>query len=272
MEGCSRSSRSCVAKISPLGLFETRHLLIACVGLAGIVGTGMMAAEVAGPRAGILAGAMLALTPAWIGHAWFNSKDIPFATAATIATWFATRIAVRGVPPRVVDILGSRNRHWRRAGHSCGRIFPGGVSALPLACWESQPSSRGATLDALRRTARVTALRFLALIPVAWLLMLATWPWAWSAPIVAPVVAMKFASRFPFDGTTLFRGELLKPTAVPASYLPTWFAITTPEFYAVAFAMGLVALAAATPHHGACQCSRIGNHQSWRSHCQSPPR
>ena len=57
-----------------------------------------------------------------------------------------------------------------------------------------------ATLDALRRTARITALRFLAFIPVSWLLMVAIWPWAWSSPIIAPLVAMKFASRFPFDG------------------------------------------------------------------------
>jgi hypothetical protein len=85
-------------------------------------------------------------------------------------------------------------------------------------------------------------LRLLVVIPVAWLLMLAMWPWAWSQPIVAPVVAMKFASRFPFDGSTLFRGVFLKATDVPATYLPTWFAITTPDFYFVAFTLGVVAL------------------------------
>src|SRR5438093_5897709 len=36
-----------LTKLSPLGVFETRHLLIACVGLAGIVGTGLIASEVA---------------------------------------------------------------------------------------------------------------------------------------------------------------------------------------------------------------------------------
>ena len=116
-------------------------------------------------------------------------------------------------------------------------------------------------LHALLRTARITLLRFLVVIPVAWLLMVAMWPWAWSAPIVAPLVAMKFASRFPFTGTTLFRGELLKATAVPASYLPTWFAITTPEFYFVAFALGLGRVRHPTSHHGAGRRSRIGDHR-----------
>ena len=204
-----------VAKISPLGVFETRHLLIACVGLGGIVGAGAMASEVAGPRAGILAGAMLALTPAWIGHAWFNSKDIPFATAATIVTWFATKIGVRGVPPRVGDVRGAGIATGAALGIRAGGYF---LVAYPLAACllgiAAGINRRNA--HALSRTARITALRFLVMIPVAWLLMVAMWPWAWSSPIVAPLVAMKFASRFPFDGNTLFRGELLNPTAVPA--------------------------------------------------------
>src|SRR5262245_1593915 len=96
-----------VARLSPLGMIETRHLVIAGVGFGGVVGTGLVASEVAGPLAGILAGAILALTPAWIGHAWFNSKDIPFATAAIFVTWFATRMAKRGVPPPIADTLGA---------------------------------------------------------------------------------------------------------------------------------------------------------------------
>src|SRR5262249_39554375 len=82
-----------LARLSPSGMIETRHLLIALVGLLGIVVTGLTASEVAGPRAGFLAATALTLTPAWLGHAWFNSKDIPFGTAAIIVTWLATRIA-----------------------------------------------------------------------------------------------------------------------------------------------------------------------------------
>ena len=172
-----------VAKISPLGVFETRHLLIACVGLGGIVGAGAMASEVAGPRAGILAGAMLALTPAWIGHAWFNSKDIPFATAATIVTWFATKIGVRGVPPRVGDVLGA----GIATGAALG-IRAGGYFLVAYHCHRAGNTKRNqqARRSRMIRSARITALRFLVTITVAWLVMVAMWPWAWSSPIVAP--------------------------------------------------------------------------------------
>ena len=232
------------AKASPLGVFETRHLLIACVGLGGIVSTGLLAGEVAGPRAGFLAGTVLTLTPAWMGHSWFNSKDIPFATAATVATWFATRIAVRGVPPSKLDTFGTGIAIGFALGVRSGGYF---LLVYPLVgcllAWLAEAPRSKASLAAVR-TAGLSLLQVLAVIPVSWLLMIVAWPWAWSAPVVAPLVAMKFASSFPFSGDTLFRGQLLKATAVPSSYLPTWFAITTPELYLVAFVLGMGAFVA----------------------------
>jgi hypothetical protein len=230
-----------LARLSPLGVLETRHLLIAGVGLAGIVGTGLVASEVASRRAGILAGAILALTPAWIGHSWFNSKDIPFGTAAIFVTWFATRIAARGAAVRVTDILGT--------GIAIGialAIRPGGyfLAVYPLcACLLGiATSNKRRDLPSILQAVRLTLLRFVPVMPVAWLLMLLAWPWAWSSPVVGPLVAMKFASRVPFTANTLFQGELIEASAAPASYLPTWFAITTPDYYFVAFTLGVVAL------------------------------
>ena len=231
-----------IARFSPLGMIETRHLVIACVALLGVVVTGLTASEVAGPRAGFLAGAMLALTPAWIGHAWFNSKDIPFATAAIIITWLATRIARRGAPPRMIDALS--------AGIAIGialAIRPGGYFlAIYLFCacaLAISASNKDRDPRWLEQTARLTILRFGAMVPVAWLLMLIAWPWAWSAPVVGPLTAMKLAGHASFTTTTLFRGQIVGASAAPLSYLPTWFAITTPDFYFVAFGLGVIAFA-----------------------------
>ena len=231
-----------LAKISPVGVIETRHLLIALVGLGGIVATGLLAAEVADARAGFLAGAVLTLTPAWIGHAWFNQKDIPFATAATMLTWLATRIAIRSRPPRFTLALATGIVLGMALGIRPGGwflvIYPACACLLCIAAGGSRPVAP----SMLRRTWLTLWEFFIVAIPIAWLLMLVAWPWAWSSPVVGPVIAMKFASRVPFTADALFRGELLKPDAVPSSYLPTWFAITTPEFYFVAFAMGVVAI------------------------------
>jgi len=165
-----------LARLSPLGVFETRHLLIACVGLTGIVGTGLIASKVAGRRAGILAGAIWALTPPWIGHAWFNSKDIPFATAAIFVTWFATRIAARGAPARVTDILGTGLGTGIalaiRPGGYFLAIYPLGACLLGVAA-----SNKGRDLPSALQTARLTLMPFVFVVPVVWLLMLLAWPW-----------------------------------------------------------------------------------------------
>jgi hypothetical protein len=50
---------------------------------------------------------------------------------------------------------------------------------------------------------------------------------------------MRDASHFGWGGEMLFRGKLVQAQAAPADYLPTWFAITLPETYALAAVCGL---------------------------------
>ena len=68
-------------KISPFGVFETRHLLSALVGILGMAGGWRLGRALGGPRAGMIALVLIALTPAYYGHSFFNPKDIPFACA-----------------------------------------------------------------------------------------------------------------------------------------------------------------------------------------------
>ena len=70
-------------RVSPLGTYETRHLLNGLVGLFGLFVTWRLACSVASGRAGLLALALLATTPAYYGHMFINPKDIPFAAALT---------------------------------------------------------------------------------------------------------------------------------------------------------------------------------------------
>jgi len=80
----------------PWGPYETRHVLTAVLAVLGIVAVWKTANRIAGPRAALFAGAMLALTPAWVGHGLFNGKDIPFATAAAFVAYATTCIAMPG--------------------------------------------------------------------------------------------------------------------------------------------------------------------------------
>ena len=79
-------------KFSPLGVYETRHLLNGFVGLFGLVGCWKLGRVLGGPRAGVIALLFLVLTPNYYGQMFNNPKDIPFAVGGVWASYYMVRI------------------------------------------------------------------------------------------------------------------------------------------------------------------------------------
>src|SRR6266511_5137987 len=75
-------------KFSPLGVYETRHVLNALFGLVGIVGAYKLGAHLSGPRGGLFSAVFLTLMPVFYGHLFNNPKDIPFATLCVFAVYY----------------------------------------------------------------------------------------------------------------------------------------------------------------------------------------
>src|SRR5882757_3864376 len=73
-----------IAKGLPFDLFETRRLLGAAVGIAGIAVTWRIGRRIGGPVAGRIALLLLAACPLYYGHMFFNPKDAPFAVAMAV--------------------------------------------------------------------------------------------------------------------------------------------------------------------------------------------
>jgi hypothetical protein len=73
------------AKILPFGLFETRRLVGAAVGLVGLFATWRLGRRLGGPVAGFFALLLLATCPLYYGHMFINAKDGPFAAVMMIA-------------------------------------------------------------------------------------------------------------------------------------------------------------------------------------------
>ncbi|MGA6978630.1 MAG: glycosyltransferase family 39 protein, partial [Pseudolabrys sp.] len=73
-----------VAKILPFGLFETRRLVGACVGIVGLIATWRIGRHLGGPIAGLIALVLLATCPLYYGHMFMNAKDAPFAAAMAV--------------------------------------------------------------------------------------------------------------------------------------------------------------------------------------------
>src|ERR1700756_3821418 len=79
-------------RVSPIGIYETRHLLNAFVGLLGLIGCGKLGHAIGGARTGFLSALFLLLTPNYYGQMFNNPKDIPFAVGVVWATYYMVRI------------------------------------------------------------------------------------------------------------------------------------------------------------------------------------
>ena len=65
------------AKLLPFGLFETRRLIGAAVGIIGLFATWRLGRRLGGPIAGLAALILLATCPLYYGHMFMNAKDPP---------------------------------------------------------------------------------------------------------------------------------------------------------------------------------------------------
>lgn len=233
--------------LSPWGVYETRHVLTALVAVGGIVATWLAARRIAGPRAAFAAGAMLALTPAWVGHGLFNPKDIPFGTAAAFLMYACTRIAMRRGSASWRDaVLAGVSLGFVlgiRAGGMFMVAYPIVAACLPLALRTFDRDDRPPLRAAVRDTG-LTLGRYVCVLPLAWIIMLSAWPWAQQAPFTRPFEAAASAAHFPWGGKLRFDGAILSAADIPRSYLLTWFEVTLPDVYLVALACGVISIIA----------------------------
>src|SRR5215472_416699 len=95
-------------RISPIGVYETRHLVNGLVGILGLIGCWKLGRVVAGARSGFIAALLLVLTPNYYGQMFNNPKDIPFAAGVVWAIYYMVRAipALPRPPLRLVAKLG----------------------------------------------------------------------------------------------------------------------------------------------------------------------
>ncbi len=195
----------------------SRHLLTHLCFLAGGGGAAWLASRLFGSRwLALLALGLFVLHPRLYAHSFFNAKDIPFLVA-------------------FLGCLGLIHRAWQRGGVGayalCGvgvgvatnlRIMGGGlfvaVVVMRVVDWVRAGS----------RAERRQVGRTLGVFGLAGVLTLyAVSPYLWGNPLEL-LDAIAILSQHPSRPPTLFQGEAIRWPAIPAHYIPTWLAITTP--------------------------------------------
>jgi hypothetical protein len=226
-------------KVIPLGLFETRRLLGAIVGIIGLAVTWRLGRRVRGPLAGLTALLLLALCPIFYGHMFMNPKDAPFAVAMIVLMTGLVRLAEEypQPSPRTILIIGLG------AGLSIGSRVLGGLALIyalvgfvPLFMEEFK--SQG-TRETLRRFVRVLYMLLPGLV-IGYLVMGLIWPWSIIEP-ENPFLALTYFSHF-FERPwkEMFDGALVSVPDMPWSYLPTLFALQLPEVLLALLSAGVI--------------------------------
>jgi hypothetical protein len=240
-----------VSKLLPYDAYLIRHGLSAAAGIAGVAAAWGTARMVAGPRAGLIAAVMLAVTAQWYGPMFNHTKDIPFAAAMTGASYFLLR-AARDLPaPRWRDVLGFA----LLLGAACGLRAMGlllfGYAGLILLVYFMGVARREPM--ALALSLRRAASRFVPAFALGYAIMLAAWPWA-ALDLLNPLRAIFAFSHFHYEIRTIFAGKVYTMADVPRWYVPAYLAIRLPlVLWAGALLAALVALRAVAkpvPHAG----------------------
>lgn len=247
-----------VNKVSPLGMFETRHLLNGLVGVVGLAGSWKLGRQLGGPRAGFFAALLLLLIPNYYGLMFNDPKDVPFAAGCIWAIYYLARIVpfLPRVPRRLVVKLGI----------AIGAAMAVRVGGLLLLCylgllislfalWQAIAARR---FSALIGTGLAGLWRvFLPVALIAYPVMLVFWPWAQSDPIHHPLQALAVFSKEIFWAKVLFDGHLVAANNLPWDYLPVFIGLGLPELTLALLLAAPVVAAVALIRRGTWRCERV---------------
>jgi Dolichyl-phosphate-mannose-protein mannosyltransferase len=228
-------------RVSPIGTYETRHLLNALVGVLGLAGCYKLGHAIGGARVGFLATFFLLLTPNYYGQMFNNPKDIPFAVGMVWATYYMVRM-VPALPRPPLGLLA-------KLGVAIGMTMGVRIGGLLLLCylglllaldggWRTIVARRPVLLLDIAWTSFWRVL--LPVLLVAYPVMLVFWPWGQTDPIENPLRALAFFSHQNFPFTTLFAGRFVPASNLPWTYLPTHIALALPELILVLLLCALI--------------------------------
>ena len=228
-------------KVLPFGVFETRRLMGAIVGIIGLAVAWRLARRLGGPVAGLLALVLLATTPMYYGHMYMNAKDGPFAVAMCVLLLAILR-AIEDYPSPsrgTVAFLGLS------LGLVLGTRILGGIAVLfvvaPLALLVGRDIVENGARTGLRRFGWFVLVMATGL-PLGYLVMGLLWPWSVIEPL-NPVRAIAYFSHF-FEKPwrELYEGMPVLVPDMPASYVPRLLALKLPETVAVLALAGCVGI------------------------------
>jgi len=205
--------------------WNMRHLLCGLTGVLGIAGVWAVGRRFGGPRAGLLAAALLTVCGVWYGGMFNNTKDVPFATAMIWSVYLLARVLDRLPAPPWRLVLGFGLVAGLALGLRVGALLLVGYAAAGVLCWALLQGPRPWPRNA--GAVAAIAFRLLPAALLAYAVMGFFWPWA-VQELPNPVRALSAFSHFRYPVGTVLDGKEMPMFAVPRTYLPVYLAIKLP--------------------------------------------
>jgi hypothetical protein len=226
-------------KLIPALSFDSRHLVSALFGLAGIYYAYRVGSVFVSPSVGFMTVLLLTFNPMWFGYMFINAKDIPFATTL-LAAFYYSLCALTG--------RDESQWCWARVGLAAGLLAStkligvlvlGLIGFLALAALVAVPTSSRLRIDPVFfYRLLMTAISAL----VGSLICFAVfWPqfFLWSPAQIFGVVRL-FMNFDQWRGYVQIHGSYFSAAMVPWYYLSTYFAISMPLFLLPLTAAGAI--------------------------------
>ncbi len=194
-----------LSKLLPIDIYELRHLLCALIGIGGIAATGATARLIAGPGAGFLAVTALALCGSWYGGMFNHTKGIPLAAFMSGATYFLIR-ATRDLPiPSMRHVIGLGVMTGAALGIRSLSLLLLGYAALAILI--NTPRPVAGYWKERAQFVLTSMLWFLPGLVVAYIIMIAVWPYAALSPL-NPIRGLISFGDFHYHIRTIIFGRM----------------------------------------------------------------
>lgn len=212
-----------------MGEFELRNMIKSLFGFLLFLFTGLLAKEMGGWKAGVIALLFIVLTPLLFGHSMYNPKDIPFAAFYMFSLFNIVKL-VKALP----DITLKRsaflvvNISLLINVRVLGLVMLGYLFLAVFAWWVMQNyQDRFKNID-FKKTG-VLAIKVLAVGLAAYLASCMFWPYAQTNPLKVPLYVFFGIKDFsPVIFRQVFEGKYISNFEIPWYYIPKGLIITMP--------------------------------------------
>jgi hypothetical protein len=212
-------------------VFDRRHLYFSLFGFFAILICGLLARELAGWRAGLIAFLFLFFSPLFFGHSMFNSKDVPFAAAYLLSVFAMVRLIKEFPKISWINAMGLIAGTGGCIGIRVGGFLLIGYFFLFVALRLGYElyMKRSNVLELFVRYKKYMLMTIVLAI-ACYGFGLLFWPYVILDPIHHPIEAFREMSHYKFNSYNLFEGNWIYSEQAPWYYIPKWIWITIPLF------------------------------------------